>query len=163
MTDSVAHTHTPIAAAVISRRTFIAAAGVLAAGTTFFALRQEPLLGLDASFEELVATLQRSQFARYIGDAFRLSLAEGAEQVTLHLTSVSDLEQTIKFATEEQTRAYHEASFSILLRGPAGLLLRQGTYLLTHHRIGLFSLFIVPAGADEQGQYYQAIFNRLPA
>jgi hypothetical protein len=149
-------------ATIVSRRTFIAAAGALAAGTTFFALRQEQLLGLDASFEELLTTLQRSQFSKHLGDSFWLSLTEGTEQITLRLTAVRDLEQTIRFATEEQTRAYLEASFSLLLRGPASQLLRQGTYLIRHHRIGTFSLFIVPAGVDEQGQYYEAIFNRLP-
>lgn len=160
MTDS--QTQTSTATSVVSRRTFFAAAGVLAAGTTIFALRQEQLLDQDASFEKLVTTLQRSVFEKYLGDTFQISLSDGPEQINLRLAAVRDLQQTITFATEEQTRAYREASFSILLRGPAGRLLQQGTYLLTHHRIGPFSLFIVPAGADEQGQNVEAIFNRLP-
>jgi hypothetical protein len=147
----------------VSRRTFVAGMGVLAAGSTFLALHQAQLLGLDASLDELLATLQRSTFARHLDDGFRLSLDGAMEKVTLRLAGVRDLANAITFATEEQNRAYHEISFSLLFQGPAAQVLEQGSYLLRHRRIGDFMIFLVPAGADEQGQYYEAIFNRLPA
>ena len=144
----------------ISRRTFLAAAGVIVAGSTLFAVRQVQLLGPDASLEELLATLQRSTFSRFVGDTFELKQGT-EEQAALRLATVRDLSMTITFPSEEQMRAYHEASFSILFRGPVDRALRQGTYTVEHHRMGAFPLFIVPMQAGQDGAYYEATFNRL--
>jgi hypothetical protein len=51
--------------------------------------------------------------------------------------------------------------FSITFRGPGDCLLPQGTYVFEHGTLGQFDLFIVPIGQDEQGLYYEAVFNRL--
>jgi hypothetical protein len=51
--------------------------------------------------------------------------------------------------------------FSITFRGPGEELLPQGLYPFEHDAIGPFDLFIVPIGQDEQGIYYEAVFNRL--
>lgn len=161
MTDALNHKRA-VALNLVSRRTFFAGAGVLALGSTFFALRETQLLAPNASLAELLQTLQRSTFMRHLNDSFRLSVADGTQQMTLRLTAVRDLTNIITFATEEQTRTYLEASFSLLFRGPLGQLLQQDSYTINHHRIGTFSLFVVPSAADEQGQYYEAVFNRLP-
>ena len=51
--------------------------------------------------------------------------------------------------------------FSITFRGPGDVLLSQGMYSFQHDTMGQFGLFIVPVGQDEQGIYYEAVFNRL--
>jgi hypothetical protein len=52
-------------------------------------------------------------------------------------------------------------AFSITFRGPRDMLLPQRIYSFEHSALGQFDLFIVPVGQDEQGSYYEAVFNRL--
>jgi hypothetical protein len=52
--------------------------------------------------------------------------------------------------------------FSVVFHGPADRPLEQGTYPLEHTALGRFDLFVVPVGHDEQGYYYEAVFNRRP-
>ncbi len=66
------------------------------------------------------------------------------------------------FASEEQTRAYHEASFSLVFQGPLHQPFEQGSYTMEHTRIGPFPLFIVPMQATQDAMYYEAMFNRIP-
>ena len=51
--------------------------------------------------------------------------------------------------------------FSITFLGPGDVMLPQATYPFEHEALGQFDLFIVPIGQDEQGIYYEAVFNRL--
>jgi hypothetical protein len=57
--------------------------------------------------------------------------------------------------------ATRQECFSIVLRGPRERLLRQGTYEMQQDHLGAFELFLVPVGQDQDGVYYEAIFNRL--
>lgn len=49
--------------------------------------------------------------------------------------------------------------FSLVFRGPQELPLDQATYQLQHDRLGELHLFLVPIDQDEEGFYYEAIFN----
>ena len=51
-------------------------------------------------------------------------------------------------------------SFSLLFTGPLNPFLPQRTYVLQHEKLGVFDLFIVPVGKDQNGFQYEAIFNR---
>ena len=51
--------------------------------------------------------------------------------------------------------------FSAVFRGALDSFLPQRTYALEHDALGSFELFIVPIRKDEEGFYYEAIFNRL--
>jgi len=54
--------------------------------------------------------------------------------------------------------------FSLVFRGLPGQSLGQDTYLFDHGVLGRFAMFIVPVGADAEGNiYYEAIFNRPAA
>lgn len=53
--------------------------------------------------------------------------------------------------------------FAITFRGPATNPLAQATYGFHHDAIGDFELFIVPVRQDQQGRYYEAVFNRRRA
>jgi hypothetical protein len=41
------------------------------------------------------------------------------------------------------------------------MFLDQGTRFFKHDQMGEFEIFIVPMRQDEQGFYYEAIFNRV--
>ena len=93
--------------------------------------------------------LTREAFAAQLKTKFRLH-AEASQTVEVELVEVvagSDL--------ETHTR------FSAYFRGPAEFCLPQRTYQVEHDAMGAFDLFIVPVRRDEQGFYYEAVFNRL--
>jgi hypothetical protein len=54
-----------------------------------------------------------------------------------------------------------EERFSAFFRGPLEFFLPQRTYALEHEQLGSFDLFIVPIRKDDEGFYYEAVFNRL--
>jgi hypothetical protein len=51
--------------------------------------------------------------------------------------------------------------FSAVFRGPLESGLEQRTYRMEHERLGSFELFIVPVSRDNEGFYYEAVFNRV--
>ena len=82
---------------------------------------------------------------------------EGKFQVRLETGSV---ELTLIEASELKTLPGQEY-FSLLFRGPGEVFLGQGTFLVQHEEMGQFALFVVPVRQDEQGYYYEAVFNRV--
>lgn len=51
--------------------------------------------------------------------------------------------------------------FSAIFRGPLGRFLQQSTYAIEHENLGSFELFVVPVRQDNEGFYYEAVFNRV--
>ena len=80
---------------------------------------------------------------------FRL-LAGDSGAVELELVEVGQLQSTTR-----------QESFAIQFRGPAAFVLPQRTYPLEHAALGTLEIFLVPIRRDEQGVYYEAVFNRL--
>jgi hypothetical protein len=85
-----------------------------------------------------------------VGDAFRLQLDEG-QSVDLELIEAT--------ALEPARGAPRQDPFSLVFRGPANVQLAQTTYRLQHEGMGEVPVFLVPIGADEEGTFYEAIFN----
>jgi len=54
-----------------------------------------------------------------------------------------------------------QVEFSLEFRSPLNMFLSQGVHNFKHDQMGQFELFIVPIKQDEQGFYYQAVFNNL--
>jgi hypothetical protein len=50
--------------------------------------------------------------------------------------------------------------FSLLFRGEPTKLQAQRTYAVEHGAIGGFDLFITPVDRNDQGTFYEAVFNR---
>jgi hypothetical protein len=96
-----------------------------------------------------VASLDHSFFATRIGAALTVPF-ENIENITLTLAEVSDLKES-----KRQER------FAVVFRGPLAVPLAQGSYVVELEEIGAFDLFLVPVGMDEQGYFYEAVFNRL--
>ena len=90
------------------------------------------------------------EFSSAVNTPFKLN-RDGAGPWELELVTFQDLGSSEK---QEQ--------FSVVFRGPGEPILRQGIYDAEHESIGSFALFLVPIKRDEQGVYYEAIFNRFP-
>lgn len=68
--------------------------------------------------------------------------------------------------TLKQVSEYHKSdkteAFSLTLQGrPNEDILEQGTYQVSHPKLGTMNLFMVPGKGDRFGPSYTVIFNRL--
>ena len=96
----------------------------------------------------MAAKLEHEVFSSHLNTNFRISLAESGT-----------LEVDLNTVNELQLSPYQER-FSIIFRGPKELLLPQGSYRFEHDEMGEFILFIVPLRQDDNGTFYEAVFNR---
>jgi hypothetical protein len=94
-------------------------------------------------------SLTHKAFTQYLGTKFQVRIDTGTS-VDLTLIEASELKMLPG-----------QEHFSILFRGPSEVFLGQGTFLVEHEDLGRFALFVVPMRQDEQGYYYEAVFNRL--
>jgi uncharacterized protein DUF6916 len=97
----------------------------------------------------MAAILTHEAFSEQLNTKFQIQLDENTS-LELELIEVSELKL---YPQQEE--------FTIVFRGPANAFLSQGTGDFRHERMGKFELFIVPVRQDEQGFYYEAVFNRL--
>ena len=95
------------------------------------------------------ASLTHKGFSDQLNTKFQLRLDENTS-VEMELIEVSELKL---YPQQEE--------FTIVFRGPLNAFLGQGTGNFRHEQMGDFDLFIVPVRQDEQGFYYEAVFNRL--
>jgi len=93
--------------------------------------------------------LTHEAFRQQAGTKFQVQV--GADStVELDLVEVSDIKL---YPGQEQ--------FGVVFRGPLNVFLDQGVRPFAHDEMGQFEIFLVPIRQDEQGFYYEAIFNRL--
>lgn len=111
--------------------------------------------GLPLPNQKKQAALQltKATFEPYVNTVFRISDATRVVKSTL--VSVADIGPV-----PDQKQADREC-FVIKFKGPRPLA--QNTYRIEHDALGKFELFLVPAGRDRKGNYYQAVINRLNA
>ena len=95
------------------------------------------------------ASLTFQEFTQHLNTKFYSPIDED-QRVELELAEISELKQTSR--NEE---------FAIVLRGPKEAFLGQGTRYFEHDQLGKFELFIVPIRDDDEGYYYEAVFNRF--
>lgn len=89
----------------------------------------------------------REDFAAHLNSSFYVKPDE-TNQFELSLAECNDLGTTDK---QEQ--------FSLVFRGPANFILPQMIYPMTHEKMGDLQIFLVPIRKDDQGVYYEAVFN----
>lgn len=109
------------------------------------------LAGVIPLFDEddPLANYTKSSFVSYLNSVFQIQTASGNVAVTL--TSVDDM-----------PAPQGGECFSLLFVGGSEAL-SQNTYVVTHPSLGTFQLFLVPAGADQNGaQKCVATINRIP-
>jgi len=98
--------------------------------------------------DDPLANYTKSTFVSYLNSVFQIQTTSGNVEVTL--TSVNDL-----------PAAPGGECFSLVFVGGSEER-SQNTYVVTHSALGTFSLFLVPAGTDENGaQKSVATINRV--
>jgi hypothetical protein len=120
----------------ISRRTLMRGGVVLAATVPLSGW----LLTTDVAFASVLA---RSSFTPYLGQRFSLA---GASMV---LAAIEDL---------PNARPGDPKRFSLVFRTVGGTQPEQGTWTLTHPKMGKVTLFLVPVGRRAD---LQAVFNAV--
>ena len=98
------------------------------------------------------ATLTEKEFSQHVNTKYRVDVDKAAS-IELELLEVKP---HVRAPIEQQGGMER---FQIYFLGPANILLPQGTYHLTHERMGDFDLFLVPVAQVENGFRYEAIFN----
>jgi hypothetical protein len=157
MFDSLTYRRMPTQVTGLSRRGFLKVVAVALAGGALVTTG-ERVMGTTWVPQPLPVSLQRSTFARYLGETFQVN-RQPSDAMALQLIQVGDLPSTSSSGTGGMVKADHEHCFSILFRAPADRLLAQATYRFEHPQIGSFPLFIVPMTSDQSTRYYEAIFN----
>jgi Domain of unknown function (DUF6916) len=97
----------------------------------------------------LEPALTHPEFVQNIETKFHVQV-EDNRHVELKLTEVSELQE---WPGQEQ--------FAVVFLGPGDLFLGQALRSFEHDQMGRFELLIVPIRQDEQGYYYEAVFNRF--
>ena len=157
MLDSLAPDRMFKGAGGITRRQFVKGVAFALAGSAILAIGDR-IPGVAGVSQQPALTLQRSVFARHLGETFQVGGAS-ISPVAVRLTRVGDLPARAYQRASYNSSVDQEHCFSLLFRGPADRPLGQGTYRFEHGQFGSFSLFIVPMVAVRGTQYYEAIFN----
>jgi hypothetical protein len=97
----------------------------------------------------VVEMLTKEMFSENLNSKFLIRL-EGLDAVETELIEFKEFNMTPR---QEQ--------FSVLFRAPSEPVLRQGLFRVEHDKIGEFDLFLVPVRKDQDGLYYEAVFNRI--
>jgi len=98
----------------------------------------------------MLEQLTRESFSGQLNTKFRLS-PEPGKMIELELIEIVDSGET----------AGQAERFSLHFRGPLDYLFPQRTYRMEHEELGQMEIFIVPIRKDDQGFYYEAVFNRV--
>ena len=98
---------------------------------------------------EVGVKLDHGEFQNQLNSRFSLQLSD-SESVELLLTEVSELSTSPR-----------QEMFAIVFRGPANSIMPQRIYHLANDTIGELDLFLVPIKQDDEGVYYEAVFNRM--
>lgn len=93
--------------------------------------------------------LTHERFAALEGEKFEVSWQEGS--ATFELIEVT--------ARKDVSREGARVPFSLVFRGPAEPTLGQGTFLVSHERIGTAAIFLVPISDDDTSRSYEACFS----
>ena len=94
-----------------------------------------------------LAGLTIDDFIPCRGQSFRLRAPAG--EAELELAEIRPLGRAVRPG----------GAFSLLFLAPSGPFLPQATYLIAHPTLGDLELFIVPVGAQDGRNAYEAIFT----
>jgi hypothetical protein len=97
----------------------------------------------------MAAALTHEEFSRHLNTKFAIRISE-TQAIEAELTNVS-----------EHMISPRQERFSIVFRTSNEVLIAQGLHRFEHDKMGAFDLFIVPIERDDEGTYYEAVFNRI--
>ena len=93
----------------------------------------------------------KSTFEPYVDTVFRIT----SERTAVNSTLIS----VVDIGPVPDQKVPGRECFVIKFKGARPLA--QDRYKLEHEKLGRFELFLVPAGRNRKGFYYQAVINRL--
>lgn len=102
----------------------------------------------------VIEEFTQAKFSEYLGEAFQLE-ADLESRLTLQLIEAKQLSS----GQNANPQIKRLEPFALVFRGPQNLPLAQATYQLQHDQLGELAVFLVPIDQDEEGFYYEAIFN----
>ena len=91
-----------------------------------------------------------ADFSPLLHSVFKLIAADAEAQ---------DLELVEIYESGRNRPGQERSSFSLLFKGTKDKLLSQQVYRLEHAALGRLDLLIVPVRQDQNGYYYEAVFN----
>jgi hypothetical protein len=95
--------------------------------------------------------LTSEDFSPHVNEVFVIRF-DPPQEIVLRLTSVKDIQYT-------GTKVDRRTPFSLIFQGPRDQYLPQQIYRMENETMGVLEIFIVPVGTDENGLYYEAVFN----
>jgi hypothetical protein len=98
----------------------------------------------------MIDSVTHADFAQQLNTKFQIQV-DADKRIDLTMVELSELKLSPR---QEQ--------FAIVFRGPLEVFLGQGMRDFEHEQMGKLPLFIVPISKDDEGVYYEAVFNRLP-
>jgi hypothetical protein len=97
--------------------------------------------------------LTAADFEPLVGSGFAAALP-GREELRLELTEVRRLREP----PARPGRPPRRPPFALTFRGRTPDYVPQGTYPITHDRLGRLDVFLVPVGRDDNGLLLEAVF-----
>lgn len=105
----------------------------------------------------MLEKITSAMFEAFLGEIFELTFPDG-QTMDLRLSDVKR-HGGHPDANRPQDMERQE-SFSIVFQGANEQPFSQGMYAVSHADIGeIEALFLVPVAQDENGRYYEAVFN----
>lgn len=111
----------------------------------------------ERRYHHLVADLQWftcGDFIDLVGQDFDVAAASEGSPQALRLIQATEAGEVGGPGPDGQIRQ----QFSLVFLGVLDAMLPQGTYQLSHPRLGELELFLVPLGPSTEGMQYEAAF-----
>lgn len=99
----------------------------------------------------MLETLKRKDFARLLNQTFHIQ-ADLPEPLACELIEVN------KLGSKKKKGQAGRRPFSVIFHGPVDPILSQRIYQVSHEKLGVLELFLVPVGQDKKGIQYEALF-----
>ena len=144
----------------ISRRDFFKRAGAGLVGASLAALVPSGLVAFGDAASAPRDMWTQASFGARVGQDFSADLGSAGKQV-VKLAQVSTGPSRVQSGANRFVLAKSGECFMLVFHGKKSAAARQGTYAFNHPQMGSFPLFIVPGSADQTGQNYVAIVNRM--
>jgi hypothetical protein len=107
----------------------------------------------------MLDTLTEASFTPHIGTEFRIAI-DPARSIVAVLVDVTVRHGRRAPAPWDSNPRPEREPFSIVFRGPLDPPLLQRMYHVEHEAIGVIKdLFLVPVGINQDGRFYEAVFN----
>ena len=107
----------------------------------------------------MLDSLEGASFAPHKGTEFRIYI-DASTVVLVELVEVSIRGKRPPRASWDTNPAPKREPFSLIFRGPLEQPFLQQMYRVEHAAMGIVEgLFLVPVGINQDGRFYEAIFN----